>query len=103
MVVSAASSCQCHLYTSERAVPEYPDLTESGLHKRYYRQVQYITNMLVPVRLSVRQTIAYAEDVRFTFEHLGILTVCRYVAVSDAEEVFDDRYVYFSQPEKNWS
>jgi hypothetical protein len=61
-------------------------------------------NMLVPVRLSVRQTIAYAEDVRFTFEHLGILTVCRQVAVSDAEEVFDDRYLrVFLPARQNWS
>ena len=45
-----------------RPIFECHILAGTGFRKRYYRQVEHIVNMLVPVRLlSVRQTLAYAE------------------------------------------
>jgi hypothetical protein len=49
VVVSTTLVYRIALYASERAVPEYRYLNGSSVRKRWYQQLWYVINILVPL------------------------------------------------------
>jgi hypothetical protein len=63
-MVTAACVYRVTLYASERSVSGNQHLTGSNLSMRWYNQLWYIIEMLVPVRQSVQQILAFTETSR---------------------------------------